>query len=410
MTRRLRDDGGIALVSAIIMLLVLMGLGLGVASFADSEQRASGSERLHESSFNQGEAVLNAQVFQLARSWPTASAPATSPCVPTTPGAGTAATTCPEPAGLADSFTSADYTAAAGCAYPAWQTVIQDDDPALGGTKYYDPVGMNPATHPAVPYDANGNDSVWVRATAAPKCRRRTIVAIATRALIPLDWPRSVLTANWFKTGNKGNKVIINTLGPSAAQAGDVSLRCTGLTTTACKQYKAGQVAPDTIPASPPGGTPLLNATQIEALRQQAKQSASWYPGCPAGVPLGGLAQGTVVFVEGSAACATSGSGNTAAAPVTFVVHDGRFSLSGNARFYGLVYAVNASNLNTTRVTLAGCARIQGMIAVDGLGGVDVGACKQNLVYDPSILGSLRTYGGAVVAKNSFRVLRGNAP
>ena len=271
---------------------------------------------------------------------------------------------------------------------------------------------MNPATHAAVPYDANGNDSVWIRATASPQCRRTTIVAIATRGLTAIDWPRSVLTANWFKTGNKGNKVIINTLGPNSAQPADVALRCTaaGHTGASCKQYKTGQVAPDTIPASPPGGTPVLTSTQIESLRQQAKTSATWHSGCPSSVGLGSLATGTVVFVEGSVTCTTSASGNAASNPVTFVVRDGKFTLGGNSKFFGLLYVVNASNQNASLVTLSGCGKIQGMVAVDGLGGVDVGSCKQNLTYDPSILGSLRTYGGAVIAKNSFRVLPGNAP
>ena len=412
MIARLRDETGIALAAATLLLLVLMGLGLGVASFADSQQRQAGKERRRESSFQQAEAVLSAQTFQLARTWPSATSPATSPCTSATVNAGTAATTCPDPASLGGAFTGADYAATPGCAATTWQTIVQDDDPAYGGTRYYDPVGMNPATHAAVPYDANGNDSVWIRATASPQCRRTTIVAIATRALTAIDWPRSVLTANWFKTGNKGNKVIINTLGPNAAQPADVSLRCTasGHTGTSCKQYKTGQVAPDTIPASPLGGTPVLNGTQIESLRQQAKQSNTWYSACPPSVALGTLSRGTVVFVEGSAACTTSASGNTAATPVTFVVRDGKFTLGGNGKFYGLAYILNASNQNATLLSLSGCAKIQGMVAVDGLGGVDVGSCKQNLTYDPSILGSLRTYSGAVVAKNSFRVLPATAP
>ena len=142
-------------------------------------------------------------------------------------------------------------------------------------------------------------------------------------------------------------------------------------------------------------------------MRQQAKSTATWHSGCPGSVALGSLATGTVVFVEGSVACTTSASGNAASNPVIFIVRDGSFSLGGNAKFFGLVYVLNASNQTNAKVTLSGCAKIQGMIAVDGLGGVDVGSCKQNLTYDPSILGSLRTYGGAVMAKNSFRVLPG---
>jgi len=411
MRARLRDESGMALATTIMLLLIIMGLGLAITASADNQQSAARIERSRESSFTEAEAVLNAQTYQLARNWPTATTQATSPCRPSTAGAGTAATTCPDPASLAGTFAGPDYTAAARCSSDAWQTVIQDDNPAAGGTKYYDPVAMNPANPGIAPYDANSNNAVWIRATAAPGCpdaaQRQTIVAIATRSLMAQDWPHSVLTADWFKTGNSGKKVIVNTLGPNSAQPGDVSLRCTGHTGTSCKQYKAGQVAPDTIPASPAGGTPVLDASQIDSLRLQAKMSGTWYATCPASVALGALAQGTVVFIEGSSICATTASGNTAANPVTFVVRDGRFSLGGNSKFYGLLYMTNASNLNTTLVNISGCAKIQGLVAVDGLGGVDVGNCKQNLTYDPSILGSLRTYAGAVVAKDSFRLLPG---
>jgi hypothetical protein len=413
MRRRLGEESGFALVTAIFVLAIIMALGMSAMKFADIQQHAAGAERTRESGFNQAEAVLDAQVFQLSRTWPSAASPATWQCQPTTAGAGTTATTCPDPASLSATFTSVDYTPVAGCALPAWETIVQDDDPANGGTQFYDPVAMNPATHAQVPYDANGNNAVWVRASTAARCRRQTLVALATRAMNTVQWPLSVLSADWFKTGNNGNKVIINTQGPDAnRQPGNVSVRCTasGHTGSACKQYKPGQVAPDTIPSSPAGGTPVLNGTQIASLREQAKASSTWYSGCPGSVALGALAPGTVVFIEGSAGCTTTASGNTATNAVSFVINDGKFTLGGNSKFFGLLYAINASNQNTTIVTLSGCAKIQGLVAVDGLGGVNVGQCKQNLVFDPTILSSVRTFGGAVAAKNSFRVLPGTAP
>jgi hypothetical protein len=411
MRARLRDERGVAVAAAMMTVALLMALGLGVAAWADGQQRAARRERTAEASFQQAEAVLNAQVFQLGRTWPSTSTPATSPCKPTTPGAGTTATTCPDPASVAASFTGVDYTAA-GCADPKWETIVQDDDPAYGGTQYYDPQGMNPNTHAAVPYDANGNNAVWVRATATPQCRRQTIVALATRGLKSIDWPHAVLTADWFQTSNKGNKVIINTQGPGGGQPADVSTRCVSRSGSSCKNYQPGQIAPPSVTATSTAATPILNSTSVASLRDQAQQNSpsTYFSGCPSSVSLSSYAQGTVVFVEGGPACVTSASGNTAAKPVIFVLNDGAFSLSGNATFYGLLYAVNASNQSSTLVTLSGCSHIQGMVAVDGRGGVDVGSCKQNLVYDPTILSSLRVYGGTVLAKNSFRVLPANTP
>ena len=422
MRNRLRDEGGYALVTAIAVLAIIMTLGLSAMKFADVQQGAAGAERVRESGFTQAEAVLNAQIFQLARIWPVSGTPATYQCTPSTTGAGTTATTCPNPASLSSTFSSGDYTSASGCPQP-WQTTVQDDDPANGGTSYYDPVAMNPATHAQVPYDANNNNSVWVRATTwiGSKCRRQTVVALATRALTQIQWPASVLSANWFATSNKGNKVIINTQGPdSAHQPGNVSTRCTASghnTASTCKQYRVGQVAPDTIPTSPAGGTPILNTSQIDSLRQQAKASNTWYGGqdgahpvCPSSVALGSATQGSVYFIEGALNCNTSASGNSSTTSVTFVINDGKFSIGGNSQFFGLVYALNVSNQNATMVTISGCARITGMVAVDGLGGVNVGSCKSNLVFDPTIAGSLKTYGGAVSAKNTFRQLPGTAP
>ena len=413
--RRLRDDSGIALVTAIMAIAIMLSLGLAVTQFANVQQHAAGAERTHESSFNEAESVLNAQIYQFARTWPTAAAPATSPCLPTTAGAGTTATTCPDPASISGSFTTVDYNATSGCAYAPWQVTVQDDNPTYGGTQYYDPVNMKPGAHPAVPYDANNNNTVWVRVTAAPQCRAQTVVALATRSLKPLSWPLSVITADWFKTGNAGNKVIINTAGPNSGNtsgAGNVSLRCAGnghTTQASCQQYRAGQVAPPTVGTIPSNATPIIGPGQLDSLRQQAQQSNTYSSGCS--LPASGIAalpKGTVVFSEGGPTCTLAPSGNTAANPIIFVLNDGKISLGGNSAFYGLMYAHNASGTQASDpavVTLGGCAHIQGLIAIDGFGGVDVGSCKQNLVYDPTILGDLKTFGGAVVAKDSFRVI-----
>jgi prepilin-type N-terminal cleavage/methylation domain-containing protein len=324
-------------------------------------------------------------------------------------------------------------------AYTVTATVCKVDDPkdglgttdssfcspsTSGGMQYYDPVAMSPWTGtPRPSYDANGNNAVWVRSTVwGTNCRPQTVVALATRALKTLNWPTSVLSADWFKTSNNGSKVIVGTAdanpsptgGPSS---GNVSLRCQGsghTSTPQCAQYKSGQVAPDTVPSSLANSTPIIDANQLASLRLQAQQTNTYSSGC--GLPAAwstSLPTGTVVFVEGGSACpAVSPSGNAASNPYIFVLNDGTVSLGGNAKFYGLVYAHNASNLvnpavDPTVVTLSGCAHIQGLIAVDGFGGVNVGSCKSNLTYDSSVLSNLKTYGGAVISRGTFRTLTG---
>lgn len=429
MIARLRDESGIALATAIIVLLIIIGLGLAAVGFADSQQSAAGRERTREASFSQAEGLLNSQMFQLARGWPTAASPATAKCTQTTAASGA---TCPVKANLDAVFTGPDYNLPATCATDVWRTYIQDDDAASGGTQYYDPTVMNPGNTAKTfySYDQNNNNSVWVRAETAAKCdptRRQVVVALATRSLAQIQWPTAAIAADWFRTTNAGKKVIINTQGPATNPPHDpanMSLRCSqpaaSYPSGKCKNYAAGQVAPDTVPSSPSSGTPIVGSLQLSSLKQQAQVTGTYYggqdgahPACPgAGSPsISALATGTVVYIEGSAGgCTISASGN--ANPIILVIAKGSYSIGGNASFKGLVYAANTFSPQSTGalVTLGGCAHIQGLVAVDGPGGVNVGSCKNNLVYDPTILPSLKAYGGITIAKNSFRQLRGNAP
>jgi Tfp pilus assembly protein PilX len=425
MRARLQDESGMALATAIIVLLIIIGLGLAGVELGDSQQRAAARERSHEAGFNQAEALLNAQVFQLARSWPTSTAPATAKC---TDSAATGAS-CPDKNSIDAAFpaTSPDFhRPPCNPAMPdVWRTYVQDDDTSAGGggTQYYDPTVMNPANtgHTFYAYDQNNDGSVWVRAETTVKCRRQVVVGLATRAKTTIQWPTAVLAANWFKTGNNGRKVIVDTAGPGTTPAhdpADISLRCHNLTKPQCQQYQPGQVAPDTVPTSAAAASPVIGGSQLGSLRQEAQATNTYSSTCslPAGLPsMGTITKGTVVFVESGPACAPlSLSGNTVNNPIILVIAQGSaqgsLNLTGNAAFYGLVYAANTNNVTNSLINLSGCAHIQGLVAVDGDGGVTVGSCKNNLVFDNSILPSLQTFGGVTVATNSFRALRGNTP
>ena len=54
--RRARDDEGFALVTSIIILTVMIGLGMGLLFLTDSQQKASAREQASESAFNVAEA------------------------------------------------------------------------------------------------------------------------------------------------------------------------------------------------------------------------------------------------------------------------------------------------------------------------------------------------------------------
>jgi len=61
-------------------------------------------------------------------------------------------------------------------------------------------------------------------------------------------------------------------------------------------------------------------------------------------------------------------------------------------------------------ITITGNGTIQGVIAVDGLGGVTVGSSKTNLIYDSRATSLLRGSSGAALNKNSFRILPQGTP
>jgi hypothetical protein len=389
-------------------------------TWVDTQQRESRHERTRESSFNQAEAVLDAQVFQLGQAWPAAYSATATPARCTS--ASAAGSYCPQQGAITAGYTTADYTAGTCAGQQTWTTQVQDN--VAGATQYYDDGVLNGAT-PAPSYDANGDGTVWVRASASPQCHRQTIVTLVQRVLAPLNFPRNVLTANWFQTGNTGNKVIVDTLGAHAQQRADVVARCAGnptpaLTPAQCTKYSPGQVSPDSTLRSSTSSAASLGATQLANLRQQAISAGTYYAAgtCPPAGPISsastGIWAGAPVYVEGNCALAPTGTSNSDTSPGVLILASGTVSLGANNRFYGLIYALNqTANGYTARaypspvVSLSGCGVVQGAIVVDGLGGADLGACKNNLVYDPRAFDKLRSFAGAAIVKNAWRVLPG---
>ena len=72
LTRRLSDERGSALVTALLVMFVLVAFSMTVASLVDTDQADSRRERERESSFNVTEGALNAQIYQLSTRWPSA--------------------------------------------------------------------------------------------------------------------------------------------------------------------------------------------------------------------------------------------------------------------------------------------------------------------------------------------------
>lgn len=383
MNNRFTSERGSALVTAIVVTGIMLSIGLATLAWADNGSRTSREERVHESSFNLADTMLEGQIYQLGRSWPTSVSPAPS-CSNTAQPTG-----CPSQAKVSQSFTANDYAGGY-----TWATVVQDN----GGTvqDLYTTAGA--AGQPA--YDANGDGRLWVRAQATVRGKSRRLVGEVQAQEVPLAFPRNTVTAGHFETTNNGNKVIVDTLGTSG-QPGDVSVRCTA-PGSGCLTYRAGQLSPDTSYTSYTGGD-AMSVDDLNSLRGRAKANGTYYASCPANL------SGAIVFVESGNCSANGGPGNSVASPGMLVINSGTLSLGGNYEYYGLVYAHNAQGSTGNVVSLGGTSLIHGAVAVDGLGGVSAGSSKLNLVYDSNVFGLVRGFGTGELTPGTWRELGPNS-
>jgi Tfp pilus assembly protein PilX len=401
-----RGQDGFALISAIIVMAVLTALGLALLMFANTQQRAATNEQSRESAYSLAEAALNAQIYQLSLQWPTEKNPVPTSCTEAT---STSTNACPAAGSLSP---TAGYPLAGTCTGTEawgsslsnrWTTYVRSD--ASTAQLFNSTIDKANA-----PYD-NGDRSVWVRAVGVSRCKPVTVISKVAQQLVPLPFPRSVLSANGFSTSNSGSKVIINTLGTGeniAPQPASVSVRCQSpLTTSTCKIYTKGvQVTPDTTTICTACSPSLLTATQLESLKSQAKANGTYFKAgtCPTSMA---ALTGAPTYVEGPCTLGefTGGVANSNASPGFLVLYNGTLKIAGNAVFYGVVYAVNAQKSSEGVVSSQGTGKIVGAIDVDGLGTVKVGSSAPNLVYDPRAFNLLKTYAGAVPTPNTFRVL-----
>lgn len=415
--RQKRDENGFALISAVMMLFIMTGLGLGVLELTNNQQKASSKEQASESAFNLAEGALNAQTGQLSRSWPSKEEPATQPtrCTEATT---TSTNFCPSAESLAKGYPTATGTSCpAGASEPwgspqtsRWTTYVRDNGPVGSPSSVYN----STAEQGLPPWDANGDGKVWVRAVGFVQCHEVTVLSLVSEQLVTTPFPEDAVAGNWFETSNEGNKVIVNTQGKSS-HPGPVSMRCNGRTSENCKVYRPGpptsQVEPDTTSAAP-GPAHTLTAAQLEAVKSAARAANTYFASgtCPSSLK---EMSGEPVYVEGPCELsANSGVGNSAAMPGFLVIQNGTFTLDSNAEFFGTVYAVNEQESNGVVVELHGKSKLTGSIIVDGNGGIKFGSsggkggeANENFVYDSSAVKNLKTFAGAAGTRNSFRVL-----
>jgi Tfp pilus assembly protein PilX len=417
--RLVRDESGFAVGTAVIVLAIMMVLGLATAAMVDTQSRLTGRERVKETTFTVGEAVLTAQALQLSETWPGSNVVGVGGPYPASCARGDANTNCPDSTTIASGFQGTEFGAST-----AWTVTVRDnigtaaayyDRAALDATACASATGsMTPCT-----WDSNADGSMWVRAQATVGAETRTVVGLVKLALVAEQFPQNTVTAGKFRTTNSGKKVIVDTKGCAAVgapvggcksqRAAPVVVRCAATPpytrANACMGFdeNKGQI-------SPPGSVQTgfsgraLPVNAVDDFRRRAKALGTYFAsGCPSSLT------GTVVFIESGNCSYNGGTYNSAAVPGLVVINTGTLSFGGNATYFGAIYAANnnAPPADTGDiVTLSGTASVQGAVAVEGGGGVVAGSSKLNIVYDPAATANLLGYGSsAEVAQNTFREL-----
>jgi hypothetical protein len=401
---RLRDEAGSALVAAIALLTIMVGMSLALLAYVDTETKQSGVSRNRESAFNIAEAAMNAQIFALSQNWPGTGARALLQCLPATGGAG-----CPVHTQLQGLFPTTDTDPAM-----QWKTQIVDNQPPyseffsdamLSGTTYgWDRGGKAGAATP--------DGKVWVRAEATSRGRTRTMVALVRAEEQQEDIVNSALVAGSLDITNMGKKVLIDNTG-----GGPIELRCSkgnGL----CAGHEIGhgalknladlqslldqQVTPSVINDN--STLTGMSTESLQRLRATAIAKGTFYTSCP------GNLTGDVVWLENLNCSYTSnGVSNSAANPGMVIANGGSLYMGGNSTYYGILYYTDLDGTNTIPATgvieLSGTTNIVGGIMIDGAGRLEAGSSGLNIKFDANAFAQVRTIGAAGIVQNTWREL-----
>jgi Tfp pilus assembly protein PilX len=404
MTRRLvREEEGWALITALILMVVMIGIALSTLSFVDVQTRESGNGRKRETAFNLAEAAMNAQIFALSQSWPGAgAAPVNStlrylPCTQASTGPH-----CPDAATIAGLISSPDTASGM-----TWQTSVRDN---VGAAQSFYSDALT-ATAPG--WDSNGDKSVWVRAQATARGKKRALVALVRVEEVQETLPHAALISGRLDISNMGHKPIIDAGGNNA-----VSVRCTpalleltpclghdlvgGLLSTALADLNAlldFQVTPNVTQTGYTGGV-ALSAGALLRLKNTAIANGTYYTSCPASLT------GAIVYIDVAAGCDYNANSvyNSAAAPGFLIMNGGMLTLEGTTEYYGVIY--HPTTATTNAVTVQGDATVHGGVLVDGTSVFVAGSSHLNIDFDPVAFDAIRSYGTAGVIQNTWREIQ----
>jgi Tfp pilus assembly protein PilX len=460
------DESGWALVVAMSVMIIMLGVGLAIAATADTQINAAGKDRVRESALNLAEGALTAQQYRLPYDWPSSQNQYPSQC-PNPLNASDSR--CPNSAallGAAGLFTKdtnggAEFTNGS----PTWVTRVRDDDVKYPGAGWND---YTTGTNSNARYDANGDNRMWVRAdgwigrcasppVATATCKRRALVGLVNLETFQESFPSNVLTTGGFTiTPNSKNQTYVCVYGTDpttgncatgAATPSQVVVRCTpvpgvdGTSKGLCEGYTSGQIVPDIVTSGGVTVKPAMDTNELGRFIKTAQLAGTY---CRAGTPAGAIANfctgdcpdlskapaGSYVVIDATLPTTTcSYTGNDTYNIAMLIMTDGMLKLGGGTIFNGLIYHTHgcsptfpspndvtgcpASLVPGTaanpQVDIEGTAHVNGGIAVDGMGFTVLGSSSAGaLSFNPNAVPPLVTFGAAGLVQSTWRELPAN--
>ena len=409
MTRLLNEEGGWAVVTAVVLMAIMLTASLGAVAFVDTETKSSHRQRAGEARLNLTEGALAAQIFQLSRRWPDASGAAAYPETCTQLSTNVL---CPAPAQLRQQFKAVDLSA------PAWDVRVRDDAAANvpsnpSPTQYYSDAEI--LARPR--FDDNDNGKMWVRAAGIIGNKPRVVVALVDVEKRPVIHPPPAgpFVAGAFEVSNPAAQKTVVRTEPDTTGV----VRCSS-TDPKCAVYGPTQLSPANSIRSDTGAGPVLSAETVDSLRQIAQATGRYYADCPPDLD----PSGDVVFVERGHCQVSGASVNAESRRGIFVIANGTVNIASGLSWWGAIYALNEQGCGTVPsaqclpgpgnnvVRINGTATLYGGVYINGAGRLTVGSSGNsgngnvpNLVYDRTVVEDVMAYGNAGIMQNTWREL-----
>jgi len=404
MRGRRTGEEGLAVLTVMVLMGVMLTTAFALVSTVDTQTSASRAERVRDSAFNLAESALNAQIFALSHDWPGLGRAALpyGTCTPAS-----TSSRCPDNASLTGGA-SADLIGA------TWETRVRDNGAGSAPNFYSD---ASTALQPG--YDANADGQVWVRAQAAAQGHTRTLVALVRVQKQEEDVLHGALIAGSVDITNNGNKELIR------ASGGPVSVRCpTPLTLLTYPGTCLGHALTGTtgtltslmslLSVQITGTVPTLNylggdAVKVEArarLKATAIADGTYFTTCPTAAQM----TAPIVYVEGAVSCFYNSNSqfNTPAAPGLLLLDQANVTFGGTSLFYGVIYGANTPAGAAVLTTQGNSALINGGVIIDGTAKMVVGSSGLNINFDVNAYRSVASYGSAGVVQNTWREIKGD--